>query len=209
MNRIAITILAALGACGGCNYIAYLLAPPLPAKRVPAEYSGLAGKKLLILVYAPETIHYDYPLAEAQVAANVAQSLGKHTKAKIIPIGEVLNYQETNLHWRQLPLKEIARHFAAEQVLYIELQVYRGHDPLSANLLRGRIQADCSLHEFADKDKQRMVIVWRNTVAATFPAKQPVSIYDASEPAVLQQTLSIFAENLARKFYKHKVRQEQ
>ncbi|HUT59011.1 MAG TPA: hypothetical protein VNA25_14275, partial [Phycisphaerae bacterium] len=64
---LKVLLAAALPAMGGCNYAAYLLYLVAPGEdsgqTVKAEYEGLAGHSLAIVVYADQKVQYEYPLA--------------------------------------------------------------------------------------------------------------------------------------------------
>ena len=76
----------------------------------------------------------------------------------------------------------------------------------SVNLLRGRITAHIRIYDrqSAQPDKP----CYETEVSIVFPEQGPLPMSDSARMGIEQQTLVLFAEELARKFYKHKVDSE-
>ena len=82
-NTPIIALAAALGiaaAIAGCNHAAYWMhafAPPAPKKTVEAECDQLTGKRVAIVIFADESVQYEYPTARVELTAALGEELKK------------------------------------------------------------------------------------------------------------------------------------
>ena len=203
----ALTLVASLAiASSGCylpHFFVWLFKPEKFTKAVKAEYS-LRAERLVIVPYAGTDILFTYPTVPIEVSREliyqITQNLGGRVKTMVHPV-EVVRWQESTLEWPNMPLEEIAKHFEADTLLYVELSRYTMVEERSANLFRGRVKARIQV---VKPDAERNP-VYETMVEVTFPEDRPVGVLETSEQVIRRGSNILFAREVVRKFYDHKV----
>ena len=192
-------------AAGGCNYLGYLLyliAPAGPSETVPAAFDRLAGKKVAVLVFTDEAVQIDYPYARWTISRMVEAELQKHVKGvRVVEPSRVIKYQDQNVHWESMEKAKIGKDLGADFVLHLAIVEFSTLEPGSMTLYRGRITAEPSIYDVAHPKRRP----WRGVeVRVVHPAKSPGQ-YGQNDQLIRYKTERIFAEQLVKYFYKHKV----
>ena len=204
--RLAMLVL--LGCCpllGGCQqtgYFLYLFAPVMPAKSVAAEYEGLAGHSVAVVVFADQQVQYEYPFARLTLSSAVAAELKAQFKdATVVDVRKVVRYQDENLYWETMDKTQLARALGADYVLLVCLTTYGTREPGSLNLYRGTIAAQPALFEASKPEPSCQV--WKGQINVTYPPSEGGT--PATDDRGIRQTAEkLFARQLVQKFYKHK-----
>lgn len=205
---VLLVVLAVLPGCDLARYNAWLLFGEGAHVTVPAEFEGLKGKRVAVVVFADERTRYENYLAPLTLSMEVARELEQRVDgAKAVNPQRILRYQRENIDWDAADKTELGRLFDADYVLFIALVEYSTRELGSVNLYRGRITAEASLW---DTDlPEREARVWRESaVGVLFPEKDPVGQLGYSDRQIRAVTERLFAEKLIRKFHKHKERRE-
>ena len=215
-NTPIVALAAALGiaaAVTGCNHAAYWLhafAPPAPKKTVEAECDQLTGKRVAIVIFADESVQYEYPAARVELAAAVGEELKKHIEdVTVVDWRRVIKYQDSNTDWGSMDKGELAKLFNADFALYVSLVEFTLLEPGSLNLYRGRITADVSLHQSSGQG--RAGCIWReDDIRVVCPEKGHGQLLESNRQIreLSYNTVKAFATGLAKKFYKHEVPRE-
>lgn len=198
---------------GGCDLFqaaAYVLTPD-PTQTIEAEYGGLAGQKVAIIVYADQEILY-VANADVQTAMYVAQAFkeaqdhGDLRGMELVPVTETIRFQQRS-DWYNMRVPQIGRHFNADRVLYIELEEYARREPGSPNLLRGRISATLKVYQVskAGEPPPRRNPVYATRLGIVWPEDSPLMMSDENLIRVEAGMLARFAKRVARKFYTYKI----
>jgi hypothetical protein len=199
---LVLLALASAG-CEQTGYLLYLFAPGTPAKTVEAEFSGLENHRVAVVVYADPRVQYEYPFVRLTVATAVGSELRKGLKGVgLVEPAKVIKYQDQDTSWESMGKTELGKALGADHVLLISLVEYATREPGSMDLLRGRIIAQCSLYQtdLPERDSG----VWRGKdISIIYPQGGPVGA-GQDDTAIRVATERLFAEELARKFYKHK-----
>ena len=98
---------------------------------------------------------------------------------------------------------EIAAKFDAQRILYLDLIQFASRETDSVNLLRGRIWAQVRVYEIDSADPEK--VAYETEVQVIYPEQAPTPISDNARIAVRQGSINLFAQELARKFYTHKI----
>ena len=189
----------------GCNWLipGMILAGP-PTKKVEAEFSRLAGKKVLVLVWAPPAVLANYPYSRYDIAKYVGDALRSQIEdVTTVSARKVEDYVSRRPQGTADP-EVVGRHFQAEVVVYLELLRYRMRLPESPHLYRGDIHASVVVFDLktAGGEPGRYEL---SAASALHPEGAPVSIYNTSEQKLRKETCEIFAEKVALKFKAHRV----
>lgn len=218
MNRNIpiIALAAALGmaaAIAGCNHAAYWLhafAPPPPMKTVNAECDQLSGKSVAIVIYADQSVQYEYPTARIELSASLSEELKKHIDdVAVVGWRRIIKYQDSNAEWASMDKAKLGKLFNADFVLYISLVEFALREPGSLNLYQGRITADVSLYQTSAPPSR--YCIWRgDDIRVVHPQNSHGELLETNRQIqeLSYKTVMAFATELGRKFYKHKVPKE-
>jgi len=205
---VGILIVSAVGlSAGGCNWFQL----PLYAifgqthTQVKAQYKGLTGKKIAIVIATGPSTSFDYPQARTDITMAVIQTITKHVKnVQFVDQAELEKFQKEDLDWVALPMSDIARRFDAQRVLYLDLYQFTMYEPNSINLLRGSIAAAMTVYEADSAAPDRPA--YRTSLEVLYPENQPQPTSNRAMAAIQSGTIALFADQVARKFYDHKVK---
>ena len=205
-RNILLTLIMLLAALSGCNllgYPAYVLFGPT-GQKVAAEYTGLNDQRIAVVVAASPSIAFEYPYAGIDLARVTTLALQEHLEnARFVDPENIDRFQREDLDWLSLPIDQIGRRLDAQCVLYLDLTKFTTLEDNSVNLLRGYINADLRVHHTQSPDCQRPA--YQTELAIVYPEQGPLSMSDPAEQALYQQTITQFAQQLARKFYDHRL----
>jgi len=196
---------AGLCGCGAISYVLQMVIPEGKGTWVAAQSEALSeGKKVLILVYADETIQYRHgQLARYYTASIVAKEMQSKLKVEVVDPAEVEQFQASDLNWTDRHPSQIGRErYDADLVLYIELQEFTTAAEESRELLRGRIAGNCSLFT-ADKSGSEADLLWQKKVKAVYPPDIPQMAEIGAAERIREETIKLFAEGLVKHFYGH------
>jgi hypothetical protein len=214
-NYLALLLVATALSAGGCNILAYPMyafAPPPPMKTVHPEYPGMEGKHVAIVVFAGPETQLDYQQVELEMFDAVSAELRKHIKdITLVDPRRVMRYQEENPRWRSEPPERLCKVFTCDVVLLISLMEFATREPGSIHLARGRITAEASVYEPARGGEGEAPggCQWRSDIVrVVHPPQAPVGLLATDDWRLRIETERIFAAQLAKSFYKHKVPKE-
>ena len=204
----AILIAAALTATmptSGCRTLrglAYLFSPWPTGTTVRAEFEGLAGHSVAVVVYADENMQYQYPLVQLNLSALIGAELRGNVKGvTVIEPRKVVSYQKRNVHWDEMDRTALGKALGAEYVLSVALIEFATVEEGYLDLLRGRITGQGRLYQTNLPEQQ--ACVWRGKdIRVSFP-KTPTARAGNNEGAIRLTVMRMFARRLGQKFYKH------
>ena len=195
--------LAATAGCDAINYMAYLFAPAMPAKPVPAEFEGLEGHSVAVVIFADQQVQYEYPFARLTLGSAVAAELTEQLKdVRVVDVRKVCRYQDENLYWETMDKTELARRLEADYVLIVDLLQYGTREPGSLNLYRGTIAAQPALYAAAREEHEAKI--WGGKVTVTYPSGEAGGVPATDDRGIRNTTERLFARELVRKFRKYK-----
>jgi len=206
-------VLSTLVMCG-CDTsttrgLLYLFGPTVK-KTVKAEYSGLEGHSVAVLVYTGPGIVCDYPKAQDELSVAIARELRNRLRdVSIIPPNTVMSYQHNNPDWREEDVAKIARELKTDYVLMVTVAEYTSR-ALVSRAIQGRIRADAQLHEIlqdADGVDFSDRVAWQceEEIESLYPEKGEV--YDrVFETRFLYEARRQFADKLVKHFRNYEVR---
>ncbi len=187
------------------GYLGYLLSPEPAKQTVEAEFNGLAGGRVAIMVFSDERVQYEYPYARLTLSAVVRAELTERIKdVTVIDPTRVCEYQDEHIDWDSMDKTVLAKDLGADYVLFVVLVEYSTREPGSVNLYRGRITAQVGLYQ-ADLPEQS-ARVWRcDRLAVVYPLEDPVGLLGEDDRVIRGTVERMFADALVKKFYDHKV----
>ena len=201
-----VVLIGSLCGCRATGYFLHKLAPAGRGKWIPAQSEALSeGKKVLVLVYADENIQYQHgQMARYQTAAAIAKEIQLKLKVNVVDPLIVEKFQASDMSWTDRHPSQLGyERYQADLTLYVELQEFTTVDENSGELLRGRIEGNCSLFT-ADKHGGQAELLWQNKVNAVYPPNTPQVAQPGAAEGIRAKTVKLFAENLAKYFYGHR-----
>jgi len=206
---VAVMLLLSVGlsGCRALGYLLYLGAPNMP-KTVQAEFDGLKDQKVAVVMFADYNVLYEYPAARLELSKMIQVELTKNVKGiEVVEPEKVLTYQLSNIDWESMDKSRLGRVFDADYVLYIALVEFSTREPGSLNIFRGRITAEASLYQ--SSGPERSACVWSDhDMRVMYPPKTPLAQLHQDDRQIRYVTERLFADMLAKKFYKYKVSKE-
>ncbi|MCJ7543828.1 MAG: hypothetical protein MUP47_04560 [Phycisphaerae bacterium] len=206
LTAAALALAACLGVsgCGALRYAGYLAAPELPRKNVPAEFTGLDGHRVAIVIFADPRVQYEYPQARLTVASVIRAEMNARLKnVSVTDVAKVCQYQNDHVNWETLEKSELAKQFGVDYILYVTLVEYTTREVGSIDLYRGRITAECGLYQAGVSDPEGRV--WHcDRLAVLYPETAPAGVPGESDRAVREEAERLLADALVKKFYDHK-----
>ncbi len=190
----------------GCNllaYPAYIIAGG-GEKKVKAAYKGLNNQTIAILIAADPDVEARYPQSATAISLGISRFIGEHVENTRFIASDLIDaYKMKNLEWYTLPMGQVGRDLKADRILYLDLYQYDMYEPGSIQLLHGQIAATLKVYEINSNRPDSPVC--KLPVQAEYPSGAPVAASDTALWSVTQKTTLLFADNVAKKFYDHKV----
>ena len=215
MKRIAIlcSVAAAMlvAGCQPLGYLLYLVAPEQTDK-FEAEYKGLPGHTVAVVVFANYDVCCDHPMLQLELTSQVSaqfEDTEKFKDVKTIDPRRVLKYQNENVNWDAMDKTELARKLSADYVLLITVEEFSTRESGSMSLYRGSMMASAALYQASKKERESKV--WptgtSEPIRVAYPKKGMGRVQE-NDTAIRVNTEHEFAEVLAKKFYKHEEKKE-
>jgi hypothetical protein len=151
-------LLSLLPLCGGCNvvgFVTYAAPPPI----VEAQYTGLAGKRVSVMVWADRGIRIDWPTLQLDLGAAIQQKLAKETEKKKPLEGasfpytprSVARFQEDHPETEFDPIERTAARIGVDRLVYVEVEQFATRSTTSDELFRGASVASVKVVEVIEK----------------------------------------------------------
>lgn len=207
---LTLGLLACLMAvCGGCGQLLYFAMPDPPPKYVEAEYPGLAGHSVAIVIYAEPDVQYEYSNVRATLADRLGAQLTQNVKGvRMLDSAKVVRYQDEDLDWDVIDKTQLAKALGVDYVLYISLAKYSMREAGSEYLLRGEIVADLAVYQASASERRSRVYS-----QTAYRVVHPPEAVPADTPRHIEAVRILceneFAIRLAKKFYRYQVPREE
>ncbi len=206
MKRRAILLVLCIAAvsAAGCNWLVPLIFVGEHQRTVPAEFSKLAGKRTVVLVWAEPATLFDYPHIRLELSTYIAEKIRAGTEqSDVVDPTDVEDFVQQNLEAAIDPVLT-GNHFGADYVVYVELLHFQIRDPSMPDLVQGRAQAPVSVYNLrADPDETDHFVL--TPIEVSCPENTPLLMSSRTVLLVRQQTYEQLSEKIARKFYDHQV----
>ena len=204
MIRIILLLIISV-TIGGCNLLEYPLYVLLGQShtKVKAEYTGLENQTVAVLIVGQSAIDFEEPYARMDLALATEQALTEYVKGvELADQEKIQNFQRSRFDWYGLPVSDIINQFQVQRLLYVELIQFTIREPESVNLLRGHIWAQLRVYEKESHTPD--LPVFETEVEVIFPEQAPAPYSEAARFNIRQQSIALFALEVARKFHDHK-----
>lgn len=200
--------LLVLAASASCNLLKPLAFVGQQQKIVSPEFDKLPESRAVVLVWTDPSTLFDYPHAQFELASYVEDKLQtelatRKSNTRFVDARDVLDYVQRNRQARIDP-QAVGRHFDADYVIYVEVVRFQMRDPDHPQFLRGRLDASIAVYDVrAESDELARYEL--TGVQCVHPEGGPVPLTATNSALLREATYRAFAEQVARKFYEHKI----
>lgn len=200
-------LLAAAGLSAGCTtemarYMAYLFHGG-DQRKVKAEFKGLEGKSLAVVVYTDQRTRYEYADLNLTLSAAIGSRIEKNVKnVKVVSPARIVRYQDENAYWDEMDKTELGKALGADFVLFVPIEEFATRLPDSAYLYRGRVACEPSVYDVSKPPRDSRVHKFEK-IRVLYPENEPAGLATENDRKIRAKTEEIFAERLAWKFYDH------
>ncbi|MBN1556244.1 MAG: hypothetical protein JXA11_16000 [Phycisphaerae bacterium] len=194
-------LLLAVGGCDAAGYGLWLFTPR-EKKNVDAEFANLKNHSVAVVFYADDKTQLDYPNVRLTLGAKVAEELRKHVKnVKVVDPLRVVRYQDENAHWDTQDKRTTAKDLKVDFLLIVSLVEFSTRVPGQMDAFQGRVSAEAKLYDSVLDEGDNLLWESKEGLDLVYPKLPQYSA--RSEPRIRQETESMFADMLAKKFYDH------
>lgn len=197
---VGLTCFGLLAVLGGCNLLLPFALMTEHRQKVPAEFSKLDGKNVLVLMWTqPETL-FDYPHVRLELSTYVADRVRADVQGvTVVDPRRVEDRLQKTLVSSADPV-DFGEHFDAEMVVYMELLEFQIRDPDAPDFVRAKIESSVAVYDLAtDPDDPRQYEL--TPIALVHPDNTALLITNTNVVRVRQEAYVKFAEMVARKFH--------
>ena len=201
---LMVWLIGSMSGCGIGRFMVSLFNPDDPTQTVEAEYKDLSNATVAVVVYTSQSTQVEHPLVRLALASVVATEMKKNLhNVSVVDPRTVMKFQDETPNWETLPRSQVARTLGADYILYVVLTEYTMTEPSSLNLYRGRATADVCLFKASLSESQCRV--WGNqTFSVSYPEHTAVGVMAANDEEIAYQTQRLLADQVVKRFYKHK-----
>ena len=191
----------------GCNIIAAGAVALKGDKEVEveAEYRGLAGQRIGVLVAADDATYFRFPRAASQVNQAVVIGLAKALpEATLLTPDAAEDYVKRNPYWVTRRPATLMRELGVTRLITVDINQYATHETGNRSVFRGVISANVSVCEADGIDPDNRT--FEREVVAQFPdASTQFGVINGDEAQIEAAVLSIFSSKVAKLFHDHVV----
>ena len=213
VNAPALCLLALLALLpAGCSIFG-VAAQALPEPDVPAQYAGLRGHTVAVMVWADQGVMIDFPSLRLDVATGVQSKLQQAKKGKrgelrdakfpYVP-ASVVRFQEDHPETQQQPVTEVAPRLQVERLIYVEVESLQTRANDAVDLFRGEATASIKVIEVDPATGQARTAYEESRIAAVFPPKAPPEGLPVGGDAQMYRgTIDLLTGEIATRFFAH------
>lgn len=190
------------GGCAGVAAATYAIAGPTKTVVVPAQYTGLEGRTVAVMVAGDEYLLYRFPDAQIRLSSNVSARIAENVDGvRVINPMTISQFQKDNPAWMTLPYSELIRKVNVDRLIIIDLSEYRLNDPGDKSMWRAVVSANVGVVEAEDIDPDNYTFF--KNVKATFPEDGGIGVLNSDAETVELAVSTMFSQDVAELFYQH------
>ena len=199
---------------GGCNILGPVAAVGAKAfpNKIAAQYKGLAGQSVAVMVWAERGIRIDNPNLRQDICGGLLEKLKILQKEEkppelektTFPVSAAVMsaYQTNHPEIEDAPITETASKFAVNRLIYIEVTDFTTVVDATGLLFRGSMTGTVKVVEIADGKTK--LAKYTEEITVKFPKNSPnEGEPNANERKIYQGTVDIFTSELVNRFWDH------
>jgi hypothetical protein len=180
----------------GCHRIAATAVYIWKGTAEPAEYTGLEGRRAVVVCRPPSSLEYRHAGAARDLAKQIGGLLASNVKGiDVVNPMDVENWaDESDVE----DFRELAKALHADTVVLVELAEFRLRN--GPTLYQGNADVTVTVYDLGDGDR----IVWEKTLGQIlFPEHSSIPAQEKPISHFRRQFIEVLAERIARNFYEH------
>ena len=195
-----------LGGCEGAGLLAEAIAGDQEIE-VKAQYQGLQGQRVAVLVDADQSMLTRNPLIQFEICTVISRKIAENVEGvTLVSPRQVVDYQNRNSYWTTASYSKLASELKVTRLVLVELTEYSMHEPGNRYVLKGTIGANVAVAESTSGKPNELM--YDTVVSATYPENQKVGLINRKEKDIRFATLDLFSNRAAGKFYDHTIKKE-
>ncbi len=199
-------LLATLAVCcitlPGCMLFAVMAHDPDRPTAVTAQWRGLDGQAVAVIVESNSAVLSLHPTAPGQVRLNVAQRLAANVPdIDVLPDEAVRRYLEEHRGWMAYPRSRVLADLGVDRLVVIDLFEYQMHEPGNPHVRQGNIAGNINVVSAESTDPDSYA--FGQTISTVWPTWNQVGTLQDSA-VVEAKTLTVFAREAAGLFHDFK-----
>ena len=169
----------------GCVVLG-VAAHALPQPDIPAQYAGLKGHSVAVMVWTDRGLQIDYPSLHLDVASALQAKLlqakkggkGELRDTKFpYPAASVVRFQEDHPEVADQPVVDVAPRLKVDRLIYVEVQDLQTRADSSVDLFRGTALASIRVIAVDPATGKGTVVYEESNLGAAFPPSAPPEGY--------------------------------
>ena len=207
LSVLIVTGITGVVMCAGCAAAGYI-ASAIP-QSVEAQYKGLAGQKVAVLIWADRGLRIDFPNLLLDTGNGMQSYLLAKTDEKSLEktqfpweVRSVLRFQKDHPELEGRSINEYAHRISGiTRLLFVEVSEFSTRSGTAVQLLRGGMKANIKVLEVGATSSK--IVYEKQGITVSYPPKSPEGVIDMSEAAVYGGTVNEMSLTLAKLFYPH------
>lgn len=183
-------------AATGCHRIVATAVYIWKGTAEPAEYTGLEGRRVVVVCRPPSSLEYRHAGAARDLAKQTGGLLACSVKGiDVVNPMDVENWtDESDVE----DFRELGKALHADMVVLIELEEFRLRN--GPTLYQGNADVTVTVHDLREGDR----IVWEKPLGQIlYPEHSSVPAQEKPLAHFHRQFIEVLAERIARNFYEH------
>ncbi|MCC6429167.1 MAG: hypothetical protein IT435_20395 [Phycisphaerales bacterium] len=169
---------------------------------VEAEYIGIVGKSVAVVVIADRSIEADFPGITATINERINENVLRNAQPSYgMPSVQLVQYLLNNPQLLAKPRGELAQHLGVQRLIVVELQEFRLNDPGNQYLWEGAASGQVSVVE-ADGPVSDDYAFSR-PIRVGFPDQKGIGPEQYGRDVISSALLGRFVERTSVFFYTH------
>lgn len=183
-------------------------------KSVDAQYKGLAGQKVAVMIWADRALRIDYPSLTIDTA-NATQSclIAKTDQAELKDTQfpwearSVARFQKEHPEIEGRPVTEYAQRISGiTRLVSIEVAEFSTHSDMAVQLLKGNMTGNVKVIEI--ENGKAKIAYERSGITVAYPPKAPAGVSTMPESGIYAGTVQAFGLEVAQLFYGHVIEED-
>jgi hypothetical protein len=205
----SLALLPLLLCLSGCSILG-AVASKIP-KTIDAEYSGLRGQQVAVMVWVDRGVRIDFPGLQLDTASQIQANLiankdRSELKESTLPweARSIVRFQREHAELEGRPATEYAsRIMGVSRLIYVEVDDFSTRADESVQLRRGRMSGRVVVVEI--EGVKSKVVYEKQKIEVAFPPKRPEGVIDVTEGRIYEETVNSFASTVSQLFHSYQV----
>jgi hypothetical protein len=209
LRAVALLALAALAAsAGGCQaagLLAYAIGGDTKTVSKKAQYRGLEGKTVAVLIDLDSETALRYNAAQVNLCTSISSALAQAGAegpgARPADPRQIIKFQKDNPYWSTRPYSQLLRDLKVDRLVIVDVSEFSDHEPGNAAVWQGVVEANVLVAAAESTNPDDPLL--RTGVHAEFPEDRPEGMLNSDGTTIEFGMLTTFAGKVSGLFYDH------